>query len=90
MKTDSAGERVIRREYKRADLGVGVRGRFYNAYRKGSNLVLLDPALAALFPSDRAVNDALGALARAAKATTKPLTRSRKATKQSRRHKVTA
>jgi hypothetical protein len=41
----------------------GVRGKYVARLRKGSNLVLLDPEVAAAFPSAEAVNEALrGAL----------------------------
>jgi hypothetical protein len=66
----------IRREYKRSELGPGIRGRFYAAYRKGHNLVLLKPEVAAAFPSEQAVNDALLSIVRIAKTTRRPTTRS--------------
>ncbi len=37
----------------------GVRGKYVERYRAGTNLVLLDPDLAKAFPNERAVNDAL-------------------------------
>ena len=52
----------LRREYRREDLGKGVRGKHLRAYRRGSNLVLLKPDIAAAFPSEKAVNDALRSL----------------------------
>ncbi len=66
----------IRPEYKRSELGAGVRGRFYAAYRKGHNLVLLKPEVAAAFPSEQAVNNALLSLVRIARTTRRPTTRS--------------
>ena len=33
----------IRTEYKRSDLGPGVRGKFYAQYQKGHNLVVSSP-----------------------------------------------
>lgn len=56
----------LRAEYSREDLGKGVRGKYLKAYRKGTNLVLLDPKIASAFPTERAVNKALGALLQAA------------------------
>jgi hypothetical protein len=47
----------IRPEYKREDLGKGVRGKYYRAYSKGTNLVLLSPDVAAAFPTAEAVNE---------------------------------
>jgi hypothetical protein len=53
---------TLRSEYKRSDLGKGVRGKYLSAYTKGSNLVLLDRDVAAVFPTAEAVNHALHAL----------------------------
>lgn len=52
----------LRREYSREDLGNGVRGKYYKAYKKGTNLVLLNPEVAKAFPTDEAVNEALQSL----------------------------
>jgi len=52
----------LRPEYRREDLGKGVRGKYLKAYRAGTNLVLLQPEVAAVFPTDRAVNKALSSL----------------------------
>jgi len=37
----------------------GVRGKYVERYREGTNLVLLDPDVAAAYPDAKAVNDAL-------------------------------
>ena len=37
----------------------GVRGKYVARLRKGSNIVVLEPEIAAAFPSDAAVNEAL-------------------------------
>ena len=52
----------LRPEYRREDLGKGVRRKHLKAYRAGKNLVLLQPKVAAAFPTERAVNDALRSL----------------------------
>ena len=52
----------LRPEYKREDLGVGVRGKYFEEYRKGTNLVLLSPDVAKVFPTEEAVNEALRSL----------------------------
>jgi len=44
------------------DFRGGVRGKYAAAYAKGTNLVLLDPDVAELFPDAAAVNNALRAL----------------------------
>lgn len=64
----------MRAEYCLEDLGKGVRGKHHAAFEKGSNLVLLTPKLAKIFPSNEAVNAALESLvgvARSAVAKTK-------------------
>ena len=49
----------LRKEYRREDLGRGVRGKYYREYMKGTNLVLLRPEVASVFPTSEAVNEAL-------------------------------
>ena len=60
----------MRKEYKREDLGKGTRGKYLNEYKKGTNLVLLSPDVAAAFPDDASVNDALRSLIKIARQTT--------------------
>lgn len=52
----------MRAEYRREDLGKGVRGKYHARYAKGSNLVLLDEKIAKAFPTSEAVNAALRSL----------------------------
>ena len=52
----------LRPEYKREDLGQGVRGKHYEEYLKGTNLVLLSPDVAAAFPTEEVVNETLRSL----------------------------
>lgn len=61
MKKPSPKNRApeMRAEY---DFSRGVRGKYASLYRRKTNLVLLDPELAAAFPDSKAVNDALRAL----------------------------
>lgn len=49
----------LRSEYDFTQMKGGVRGKYVQRYRAGTNLVLLDPDVARAFPSDIAVNDAL-------------------------------
>jgi len=49
----------LRLEYNREDLGEGVRGKYYEEYKKGTNLVLLSPDVTAVFKDADAVNEAL-------------------------------
>ena len=49
----------MRAEY---DFSGGVRGKYVDRYRAGTNVVLLDPDLVDAFPDSKSVNDALRAL----------------------------
>ena len=50
----------LRSEYDlRELLKGGIRGKYTERYRAGTNLVLLDPDVAKAFPSEEAVNEAL-------------------------------
>ena len=46
-------------EYDFAQMEGGVKGKYVERYRAGTNLVLLDPDVAQAFPNDAAVNEAL-------------------------------
>lgn len=46
-------------EYRRNQLGVGVRGKYAARMAKASNIVVIDPALTKAFPNSEAVNNAL-------------------------------
>jgi len=54
--TDNSAPDEMRPEY---DLRGGVRGKNYERYRQGTNLVLLDPDVADAFKDAAAVNNAL-------------------------------
>ena len=60
----------LRPEYRREDLGQGVRGKYFESYRKGTNLVLLSPDVAKVFTTEEEVNDALRSLITVAKKST--------------------
>jgi len=49
----------MRAEYRREDLGKGVRGKYFDRVSRGTNLVLLDEKVAKAFPTSEAVNEAL-------------------------------
>ena len=62
MKTRPEDEMTdeLRPEYDlRELLANGVRGEYAERYRAGTNLVLLDPEVAKVFPDEQSVNDAL-------------------------------
>lgn len=65
--TKTARKDELRPEYRREDLGQGVRGKYRHAYEEGTNLILLSPDVAAAFPTDDAVNEALRTLIDVAK-----------------------
>jgi hypothetical protein len=57
MKNESDDD--LQPEYDFSKMKGGVRGKYVERYREGTNLVLLDPDVAAAFPDAKAVNDAL-------------------------------
>jgi len=54
----------MRSEY---DFSKGVRGKYTQQFREGTNIVVLAPEVAEMFPDSAAVNDALKALVQIAK-----------------------
>ncbi len=72
----------MRAEYRRSDFPKGlVRGKYAKRIREASNIVVLSPEVAQVFPNEDAVNNALLSLINIAKRTagpTKPSTRSLK------------
>ncbi len=67
MKSNEAEEGEMRPEYDFSQLKGRVRGKYVERYREGTNLVLLDPDVAAVFPDAQAVNEALRLLMKVAK-----------------------
>jgi hypothetical protein len=49
----------LRPEYDLSKLKRGVRGKYLERYRAGTNLALLAPDVRSAFPTDEAVNEAL-------------------------------
>lgn len=57
----------MRPEYRREDLGTGVRGKYLGkAPSRGAEPIVLEPDVARAFPDSTAVNDALRLLLKAA------------------------
>ncbi len=54
--SDQAKDDEMRPEY---DLRGGVRGKYYERYRQGTNVVLLEPDVAQVFRDSATVNEAL-------------------------------
>jgi hypothetical protein len=61
MKKASANRRNddLRPEYDLTQLGEGVRGKYYRQAVAGTNLILIEPELAYVFPDSESVNRAL-------------------------------
>ena len=66
----------MRPEY---DFSQGVRGKHYKAYQAGTNVVFLEPDIAAVFPDSASVNQALRLLVRLSKTKAIPGSRPPKA-----------
>lgn len=64
-------ESDLRTEYTRESLGQGVRGKYRDRYAQSHNVVVLEPEVADAFPTDEAVNEALLALIRIARSSTR-------------------
>ena len=58
-RVDAEPEDEMQPEYDFSQLKGRVRGKYVVRYREGTNLVLLDPDVAAAFPDAKAVNEAL-------------------------------
>ena len=72
MKKESAAKQGddLRPQYDLSQLGGGVRGKYYRRVTAGTNLVMIEPDLATLFPDSKAVNRALRVIAEAAQTAT--------------------
>jgi hypothetical protein len=62
MKKVKSKSDEVRAEYKRSDFKKLERGKYYERIKASSNVVVLDPEVAAVFPNSTAVNKALHSL----------------------------
>ena len=62
MKKAKVSSDELRPEYKRSDFKKLERGKYYPRVKESSNVVVLDPEVAAVFPNSAAVNKALHSL----------------------------
>ena len=62
-------EDELRPEYDFSTMQGGVRGKYANRFKQGTNVVILDPDVAQAFSTDAAVNEALRLLVNLAKNT---------------------
>jgi hypothetical protein len=67
-KKTEAQELEMREQY---DLSAGVRGKYAARFAEGSNVIVLDPDVAAVFRDPRALNGALRLLAKSVRASEK-------------------
>jgi hypothetical protein len=68
MKKARKSRDTLRPEYIRSDFPSGlVRGKYAKRVAEGTNIVRLDPEIAAAFPTSEAVNEALGTVLKAAR-----------------------
>lgn len=74
----------LRPEYKRSDFGELVRGKYAARIATATNVVVLEPEVAAVFPNDKAVNEALRGLLDVAAATARLTRRSAEHTRHRR------
>ena len=75
MKKAKASE--MRAEYRRSDFSKIERGKYAKRVKASSNVVVLEPEIAAAFPSSAAVNEALQSLVEVAQRIRPPPPRSR-------------
>lgn len=81
-KAKSAPKDELRSEYKPADFPTPmVRGKYAERMKESSNIVVLTPEVAAAFPNEEAVNNALLSLINLAKTTVRPAKRASGRTK---------
>jgi len=59
MESNHELEDDLRPEYDFSKMQGGVRGKYVEHYKAGTNVVLLDPDVAQVFPTSEAVNEAL-------------------------------
>jgi len=64
------GENNMLPEY---DFSKGVRGKYAKRYAEGSNVVVLSPDMAKVFPTSQSVNEALRTLVRVGRAKSRKL-----------------
>jgi hypothetical protein len=77
MKNKKPDSDELRAEYKRSDFPNGlVRGKYAKRIKGSSNVIVLRPEVAEVFPNEEAVNKALLSLIDIAHRTTRPTKRS--------------
>jgi hypothetical protein len=72
MKKVKSQSDELRSEYKLSDFKKLERGKYYESAKESSNVVVLDPEVAAVFPNSAAVNKALRSLIEMASSLSRP------------------
>jgi hypothetical protein len=85
MKKAKTASEELRTEYNRSDFKELERGKYYERVTASSNVVVLDPEIAAIFPNSVAVNRALHSLVETARNATAETATSRRSALSSRR-----
>ncbi len=67
MKKNDKLKDELRSEYAFSEMQGGVRGKYAERYRHGTNLVKIDPDVAEVFCDDHSVNEALRELIKVAR-----------------------
>jgi hypothetical protein len=67
MKKDSTRPDDLRPEYDFSTMKGGIRGKYLQRYRAGTNIVKIDPDVAEVFTDDSTVNEALRSLIKVAR-----------------------
>jgi hypothetical protein len=78
MKKVKSATNELRPEYKRSDFKKVERGKYYERVKASSNVVVLDPEVAAVFPNSAAVNKALRSLAEVAESASRLMSGSKR------------
>jgi hypothetical protein len=63
MKKNNLSDEDMRKEY---NFSGGVRGKYFQKYTRGTNLVALDPDVAKIYKNSKTVNDILRAISKIA------------------------
>lgn len=67
MKKNKIKDDDLREEYDFSQMNGLVRGKYYQQYKNGTNIVHLDPDVVAAFKSEESINEALRSLINIAK-----------------------
>ena len=84
MKKVKSATDELRPEYKRSDFKKLERGKYYERIKASSNVVVLEPSVAAVFPHSAAVNKVLHSLVEVAESASRLMSGSNRRSKAGR------